>query len=94
MDKQMNNINQSVCETEGPQSDARNETIRMVKFVEANDPAVKLGLERIGRLMQILRLPLDQVETALIQGKMRPNQSIKIIELAKIFQDRLGLNEN
>lgn len=63
----------------------------MVPFVELNDYSVQKGFERLGRLLQIKRIPLDQIEIEIIQGNYRANQSIQIIELVDIFQKKLGL---
>jgi len=52
---------------------------------------VEMGLYRIVRLLEIKRMPIDQVDKVLIQGKFI--HSIKIRELADIFRNKLGLNQ-
>ena len=63
----------------------------MVPYVRLKDHQVQKGFERLGRLLQIKRIPLDQIENEIIQGNFRANQSIQIIELVDIFQKKLGL---
>jgi hypothetical protein len=41
---------------------------QLKKFVEQSDPAVQLGMERLGRLLQVKGVPLDQVEQVVLQG--------------------------
>jgi len=41
-------------------------------FVELKSPSVQLGLERLGRLLQIKGMQLDQVEKVVLQGQYKP----------------------
>ena len=66
----------------------------MVKYVQINDPAVQLGFQRILRLLEIKRYHLDQVDKILLQGKFDASQSIKISQLAEIFQNVLALTQD
>lgn len=45
--------------------------VREVKFVDYNDMSVQLGFERLGRLLQFLKKPLDQMESVVLEGKFR-----------------------
>ena len=51
---------------EGPRG-----SIKVLRFVEIDHPAVKLGFKRLGRLLQIKRLQLDQIEGVLLEGKFK-----------------------
>lgn len=62
-----------------------------VKFVEFEDPAVQLGFERLGRVLQFLKKPLDQMESVVLEGKYRQDESIKTIEVQLILQKKLAL---
>jgi hypothetical protein len=51
----------------------------MMKFVELSNKSVQLGFERLSRLLQIKRLPLDKIEEQILGKKFKSDQSIKII---------------
>lgn len=51
---------------------------RLLKFVELNDASVQRGFERLSRLLQIKRLPLDKIEDEILGNKIKHNHSIKI----------------
>ena len=57
------------------------ETFAKLKLVELSHPAVQLGFERLGRLLQLKRKPLDSIEDEILEGKYRANESIKIVQL-------------
>jgi len=40
---------------------------RKIPFVERTDPHVELGFQRLSRLLQIKRLPLDKIQDELLE---------------------------
>jgi len=62
-------------------------------FVKKNDPCVRLALERMQRLQQVKRINLDHVDKELFGQEVKPNQHIRLIELAQIFHQKLSISE-
>lgn len=71
---------------EGPRG-----SIKVLRFIEIDHPSVQLGFKRLGRLLQICRLQLDQIESVLLEGKFKAHQSISITQLQDILEAKLAL---
>ena len=52
------------------------------------------GFERLGRLLQLKRKPLDSIEQEILGNRFKPNESVKISELQAIFIEKLGLSQS
>lgn len=50
------------------------------------------GFERLGRLLQLKRKPLDSIEQEILGKRFKPNESVKISQLQVIFIEKLGLS--
>lgn len=48
-------------------------SIKELKFVELDNPAVQLGFERLGRLLQIKNKTLDSIEEVILADKFKVN---------------------
>ena len=56
--------NMSVIDSNAPK--------QWMKFIEEDDPSVRIGMERLGRLLQIKGCKLDQLDKVLLEDKFKP----------------------
>jgi len=62
-----------------------------VKYVERNDPGVETGFSRLGRLLQLKRLPLDAIQKELFEDQVSKSHAISIVHLSNLLKVRLEL---
>lgn len=77
--------------TEKPSNSGPERSAKMNDFVEFSHPSVQLAFQRLGRLLQIKGVKLDQIETVVLKGQYKANQSISIEQLQQIVQKLLAL---
>ena len=62
-------------------------------FVNADDPAVIEGIDRITRLLQLKRVMMDNIEGVLFGSAFKATNQICLINLAQVFMNRLNMEQ-
>ena len=94
LQQQLDNVRDQVSDLEEDsyEQDFTEENLTKFKFVEFKQ--VEKGFERLGRLLQLKRKPLDSIEQEILGNRFKPNESVKISELQAIFIEKLGLSQS
>ena len=92
--QQLDNVRDEVSDLEEDsyEQDFSQENLTKFKFVEFKQ--VEKGFERLGRLLQLKRKPLDSIEQEILGKRFKPNESVKISQLQVIFIEKLGLSQS